>query len=111
MFVIELALIINVKDSYMKKLMALFLISSFFAMPLLAEPYGQQGQRPDGPGPNGQQGQGQRPDGPGPNGQQGQGQRPDGLPPGCPTRNSVPPPGAPKPPANCPQPGSAPPAR
>ena len=44
-------------------------------------------------------------------GQQGQGQRPDGLPPGCPTRNSVPPPGAPKPPANCPQPGSAPPAR
>ena len=61
MFVIELALIINVKDSYMKKLMALFLISSFFAMPLLAEPYGQQGQgqRPDGPGPNGQQGQGQ----------------------------------------------------
>jgi len=96
MFVIELALIINVKDSYMKKLMALFLISSFFAMPLLAEPYGQQGQRPDGPGPNGQQ---------------GQGQRPDGLPPGCPTRNSVPPPGAPKPPANCPQPGSAPPAR
>jgi hypothetical protein len=96
MFVIELALIINIKDSYMKKLMALFLISSFFAMPLLAEPYGQQGQRPDGPGPNGQQ---------------GQGQRPDGLPPGCPTRNSVPPPGAPKPPANCPQPGSAPPAR
>ena len=83
MFVIELALIINIKDSYMKKLMALFLISSFFAMPLLAEPYGQQGQ----------------------------GQRPDGLPPGCPTRNSVPPPGAPKPPANCPQPGSAPPAR
>jgi len=96
MFVIELALIINIKGSYMKKLMALFLISSFFAMPLLAEPYGQQGQRPDGPGPNGQQ---------------GQGQRPDGLPPGCPTRNSVPPPGAPKPPANCPQPGSAPPAR
>ena len=81
MFVIELALIINIKGSYMKKLMALFLISSFFAMPLLAEPYGQQGQRPDG------------------------------LPPGCPTRNSVPPPGAPKPPANCPQPGSAPPAR
>ena len=96
MFVIELALIINIKGSYMKKLMALFLISSFFAMPLLAEPYGQQGQRPDGSGPNGQQ---------------GQGQRPDGLPPGCPTRNSVPPPGAPKPPANCPQPGSAPPAR
>ena len=84
MFVIELALIINVKDSYMKKLMSLFLISSFvFAMPVLADP----------------------------NGQQGQGQRPDGLPPGCPTRNSVPPPGAPKPPANCPQPGSAPPAR
>lgn len=99
MFVIELALIINVKDSYMKKLMSLFLISSFiFAMPVLADP-------------NGQQGQGQRPDGPGPNGQQGQGQKPDGLPPGCPTRNSVPPPGAPKPPANCPQPGSAPPAR
>ncbi len=99
MFVIELALIINVKDSYMKKLMSLFLISSFiFAMPVLADP-------------NGQQGQGRRPDGPGPNGQQGQGQRPDGLPPGCPTRNSVPPPGAPKPPANCPQPGSAPPAR
>ena len=99
MFVIELALIINVKDSYMKKLMSLFLISSFvFAMPVLADP-------------NGQLGQGRRPDGPGPNGQQGQGQRPDGLPPGCPTRNSVPPPGAPKPPANCPQPGSAPPAR
>ena len=95
MFVIELVLIINIKDSHMKKLMALFLISSFFAMPVLAEPYGQ----------------GQRPDGPGPNGQQGQGQRPDGLPPGCPTRNSVPPPGAPKPPANCPQPGSAPPTR
>ena len=99
MFVIELVLIINVKDSYMKKLMSLFLISSFvFAMPVLADPTGQQGQ-------------GRRPDGPGPNGQQGQGQRPDDLPPGCPTRNSVPPPGAPKPPANCPQPGSAPPAR
>lgn len=50
MFVIELALIINIKGSYMKKLMALFLISSFvFAMPVLADP-NSQGQRPDGRG-------------------------------------------------------------
>ena len=79
----------------MKKLMSLFVISSFvFAMPVLADPSGQQDQRPGGSGPNGQQGQG-----------------PNGPPPGCPARNSVPPPGAPKPPANCPQPGSAPPPR
>ena len=50
--------------------MSLFVISSFvFAMPVLADPSGQQGQRPGGSGPNGQQGQG-----------------PNGPPPGCPAR-------------------------